>query len=95
MYAIRSYYGDEDNEPDVVKDLELLQAESEKGNLLAVFDLGRIYADGLGVEIDTEKAQGYYAQALYGFKTLEMQKPWKYLEYRIGKMYAQGSYNFV
>jgi len=83
-------FGDEDNEPDVVKDLELLQAESEKGNLLAVFDLGRIYADGLGVEIDTEKAQGYYAQALYGFKTLEMQKPWKYLEYRIGKMYAQG-----
>lgn len=83
-------FGDEDNEPDFVKDLELLQAESEKGNLLAVFDLGRIYADGLGVEIDTEKAQGYYAQALYGFKTLEMQKPWKYLEYRIGKMYAQG-----
>lgn len=83
-------FGDEDNEPDFVKDLELLQAESEKGNLLAVFDLGRIYADGLGVEIDTEKAQGYYAQALYGFKTLEMQKPWKYLEYRIGKIYAQG-----
>jgi hypothetical protein len=83
-------FGDEDNEPDFVKALELLQAESEKGNLLAVFDLGRIYADGLGVEIDTEKAKGYYTQALYGFKTLEMQKPWKYLEYRIGKMYAQG-----
>ena len=87
----RAYlFGDENNEPDFVKALELLQAESEKGNLLAVFDLGRIYSDGLGVEIDTDKAQEYYAQALDGFETLEMQKPWKYLEYRIGKMYAQG-----
>lgn len=83
-------FGDEDNEPDFMKSLELLQAESENGNLLAVFDLGRMYADGLGVEIDTDKAQEYYAQALDGFEALEIQKPWKYLEYRIGKMYAQG-----
>ena len=87
----RAYlFGDENNEPDFVKALELLQAESEKGNLLAVFDLGRIYADGLGVVIDLGKVQEYYAQALDGFETLEMQKPWKYLEYRIGKMYVQG-----
>lgn len=87
----RAYlFGDENNEPDFAKALELLQAESEKGNLLAVFDLGRMYADGLGVEIDTDKAQEYYALALDGFEALEIQKPWKYLEYRIGKMYAQG-----
>ncbi|MEG1390961.1 MAG: tetratricopeptide repeat protein [Angelakisella sp.] len=49
-----------------------------------------MYADGLGVVIDTDKAQEYYALALDGFETLEMQKPWKYLEYRIGKMYSQG-----
>lgn len=83
-------FGDKDNEPDFVKALELLQGESQRGNLLAVFDLGRIYADGLGVEIDSEKAQEYYTQALDGFESLEMHKPWKYLEYRIGKMYAQG-----
>lgn len=87
----RAYlFGDENNEPSFAKALELLQAESEKGNLLAVFDLGRMYADGLGVEIDTDKVQEYYALALDGFEALEIQKPWKYLEYRIGKMYAQG-----
>lgn len=87
----RAYlFGDENNEPDFAKALALLQAESETGNLLAVFDLGRMYADGLGVVIDTDKAQEYYALALDGFETLEMQKPWKYLEYRIGKMYSQG-----
>ena len=83
-------FGTEDTEPDFVKALELLQAESQNGNMLAVFDLGRMVADGLGVDMDTEKAQEYYAQALEGFETLEYQKPWKYLEYRIGKMYAQG-----
>jgi hypothetical protein len=77
----RAYlFGDEVNEPDFASALELLQAESQNGNMLAVFDLGRIYADSLGVEVDPEKSQEYYAQALDGFKTLEMQKPWKYLQ---------------
>ncbi|MEG0895523.1 MAG: SEL1-like repeat protein, partial [Oscillospiraceae bacterium] len=83
-------FGAENNEPNFDKALELLQAESQKGNILAVFDLARMYADGLDMEIDLNKAHEYYAQALYGFKTIENQKPWKYLEYRIGKMYAQG-----
>ncbi|WP_352416507.1 MobP3 family relaxase [Oscillibacter ruminantium] len=83
-------FGDTDHEPDFEQALELLRAESQNGNMLAVFDLGRMYADGLGVEIDTDKAQEYYAQALDGFLFLENKKPWKYLEYRIGKMYAQG-----
>lgn len=83
-------FGDEAHEPDFVQALELLRAESQNGNMLAVFDLGRMYADGLGMEMDTDKAQEYYAQALDGFLFLENKKPWKYLEYRIGKMYAQG-----
>lgn len=83
-------FGDTDHEPDFEQALELLQAESQNGNMIAVFDLGRIYADGLGVEIDADRAQGYYRQALNGFLFLENKKPWKYLEYRIGKMYAQG-----
>lgn len=83
-------FGDEEHEPDFVQAIKLLQAESQNGNMLAVFDLGRMYADGLGVEIDTDKAQEYYKQALDGFLFLENKKPWKYLEYRIGKMVAQG-----
>ncbi len=83
-------FGTDDVAPDFEQAFTLLQTESQNGNVLAVFDLGRMYADGLGVEIDTEKAQKYYAQALDGFETLEHRKPWKYLEYRIGKMHSQG-----
>ncbi|MEG0693641.1 MAG: SEL1-like repeat protein, partial [Oscillospiraceae bacterium] len=82
--------GTDKTEPNFEKALELLQAESQNGNMLAVFDLGRMYADGLGVEVDNEKSQQYYKQALDGFTFIENRKPWKYLEYRIGKMYAQG-----
>lgn len=83
-------FGTDDIAPDFEQAFTLLRAESQNGNVLAVFDLGRMYADGLGVEIDTGKAQAYYAQALKGFEILEHRKPWKYLEYRIGKMHSQG-----
>lgn len=83
-------FGDEDNEPDFQSALELMQMEAQNGNMLATFDLGRIHADGLGVEIDNEKAQECYKQALDGFLFIENKKSWKYIEYRIGKMYAQG-----
>ena len=46
-----------------------------------------MYADGLGVEINTEKAGEYYAKSLFGFEAVESKKAWKYTEYR--------SYNFV
>lgn len=83
-------FGDEDNEPDFQSALELMQMEAQNGNMLATFDLGRIHADGLGVEIDNEQAQECYKQALDGFLFIENKKSWKYIEYRIGKMYAQG-----
>lgn len=83
-------FGDEDNEPDFQSALELMQMEAQNGNMLATFDLGRMHADGLGVEIDNEKAQECYKQALDGFLFIENKKSWKYIEYRIGKMYAQG-----
>lgn len=69
---------------------KLFIAEAENGNALAMFDIGRIYSDGLGVEIDTDKAQDYYAKALLGFQKVESNKAWKYTEYRIGKMFAGG-----
>lgn len=83
-------FGDEDNEPDFQRALELMQMEAQNGNMLATFGLGRIHADGLGVEIDNEQAQECYKQALDGFLFIENKKSWKYIEYRIGKMYAQG-----
>lgn len=83
-------FGNEDNEPDFKKALELIQKESENGNALAMFDVGRIYADGLGIEIYEEKAHDYYAKSLCGFQNVESKKAWKYTEYRIGKMFAGG-----
>lgn len=67
-----------------------LTAEAENGNVLAIYDLGSIYSSGLGVEKNPDIANEYYAKALAGFKEVESQKPWKYTEYRIGKMLAAG-----
>lgn len=88
--ARKFLFGTENEEPDFEQAMELLKLESEKGNVLAVFDLGRMYADGLGIEINAEQAQDYYANALEGFLFIENKKQWKYTQYRIGKMFAQG-----
>lgn len=83
-------FGTEETPQDFEKALNLFLAEAENGNVLAMYDLGRMYADGLGVESDNDKANKYYAKALSGFEQVESQKAWKYTEYRIGKMFAQG-----
>ena len=83
-------FGTEETPQDFEKALELFLSEAENGNVLAMYDLGRMYADGLGVESDNDKAYEYYAKALSGFQQVESQKAWKYTEYRIGKMFAQG-----
>ncbi len=85
-------YGDENN--GIPRDFDearaLFLSEAENGNPLAMYDLGRMCADGLGNEADAEEAKRWYAEALGGFQAAEDQKPWKYTEYRIGKMYAAG-----
>ena len=66
--------------------MKLLHSEAEKGNVLAIHDLGKVCAD------DKEKSDAYYKQALNGFLELEpmSQKLQPYLQYRIGKMYCYG-----
>ena len=85
-------YGREDIDipQDFEKARELFLMEAETGNPLAMYDLGRMSADGLGCEANAEEAHRWYAQALAGFYSAEEEKPWKYTEYRIGKMYAAG-----
>lgn len=79
---------------DIVQDFEeafyLFQLEAEKGNALAMFNMGRIFADGLGVEFDIEESYKWYEKALNAFHKVEDRKPWNYTEYRIGKIYSQG-----
>ncbi|MFI3255637.1 MAG: MobP3 family relaxase [Eubacteriales bacterium] len=88
--ANKYLHGDGETQPDFSKALELMQAEADSKNALAIFDLARMYADGLGVDIDNEKSEKLYATALLAFKQIESKKPWKYTQYRIGKMYSQG-----
>ena len=88
--AKKYLHGDEDAEipQDLERALGLFLAEAENGNPLALYDLGRMSADGLGCEADSKKAHQWYAKALANFHAAEEERPWKYTEYRIGKMYA-------
>ena len=74
------------------KALELFQAEAEKGNVLALHDLGKMYRNGLLGDESIPKADEYFQKALQGFRALEPTakrlKP--YVQYRIGKMFALG-----
>ncbi|MEA5011090.1 MAG: MobP3 family relaxase [Angelakisella sp.] len=83
-------FGTDDVQQDFNEALIRLVAEAQKGNILAVYDLGWIYSSGLGVDKNLEVAHEYYVKALAGFNEVESQKPWKYTEYRIGKMVASG-----
>jgi hypothetical protein len=83
-------FGTDEVQQDFSEALSRLIAEAQKGNILAVYDLGRIYSSGIGVDKNLEVAHEYYVKALAGFKEVEAQKPWKYTEYRIGKMVASG-----
>lgn len=85
-------HGDEDKgvAQDFAKARELLISEAQQNNPLAMCDLGRMSADGLGGEADADAAYEWYAKALAVFHAAEAVEPWKYTEYRIGKMYAAG-----
>ena len=91
--ARKCLYGSEETEPDFERAFQLFQQEAEKGNALAMYDLARMFADGLGREADPNAAQDWYAKAVAAFMEAELsakdrQKP--YLQYRIGKLYAAG-----
>ena len=83
-------YGSADTPPDFEEAYSLLMAEAADGNALAMYDLGRIFSDGIGRDIDPEQAQAWYAKALAAFQAVERQGPNRYAEYRIGKMFAAG-----
>ncbi len=83
-------YGTRTQPPDFHEAHRLLLMEANRGNALAMHDLGRMYADGLGREADAGAAQDWYAKALAGFIAVESATRKSYIQYRIGKMYAAG-----
>ncbi|WP_300968218.1 MobP3 family relaxase, partial [Faecalibaculum rodentium] len=90
----RSYlYGSKKIPQDFQEAMRLFRQEAEQGNALAMYDLGRMWADGLGVEADPDAAMEWYRKALDAFLSAEKRLPERkktYLQYRIGKMYLAG-----
>lgn len=60
--ARQCLYGIDEKEPDFGEAFRLFSEEVEAGNALAMFDLGRMYADGLGREADSAKAHEWYGK---------------------------------
>ncbi|MDE7400334.1 MAG: relaxase MobL [Oscillospiraceae bacterium] len=76
----------------IPKEFNLFRAEAEKGNVLAIFDIGKMYRNGLLGDENILKADKYFKKALQGFLALEptAKRLRDYVQYRIGKMFALG-----
>lgn len=72
------------------KAVELMIKEAERGNALAMYELGRIYNSDKAVSKDDEKAQEWYKKSLETFLLMDAEKIVPYMAYRIGKMYVNG-----
>ena len=91
--ARKYLYGGKNVEQNFAEAYRLFLSEAESGNGLAMHDLGRMCADGLGMEPDSAASQEWYAKALAAFLSVEpTAEQWQqtYLQYRIGKLYAAG-----
>lgn len=90
--ACKLIYGKDAKLNDFKKAEQLLLSESQRGNVLAVYDLGKLYStDKLG-ERNEEMSIAKYTQALQGFLQIEpnSKKIKPYIQYRIGKMFCYG-----
>lgn len=90
--ACKLIYGKDAKLNDFKKAEQLLLSESQRGNVLAVYDLGKLYStDKLG-EKNEEMSIAKYTQALQGFLQIEpnSKKIKPYVQYRIGKMFCYG-----
>ncbi len=70
----------------------LLLSEVNAGNVLAVFELGKLYSMEKSGLKDDEKSFEFYEKALQGFLQIEplAKKIKPYLQYQIGMMYFKG-----
>lgn len=90
--ACKLIYGKDAKLNDFKKAEQLLLSESQRGNVLADYDLGKLYStDKLG-ERNEEMSIAKYTQALQGFLQIEpnSKKLKPYVQYRIGKMFCYG-----
>ena len=90
--ACKRIYGKDAKLNDFKKAEQLLLSESQRGNVLADYDLGKLYStDKLG-ERNEETSIAKYTRALQGFLQIEpnSKKLKPYVQYRIGKMFCYG-----
>lgn len=104
--ALDYMYGNEQNKSAVIKKdpekaFEILSAESKSGNILATYDIGKLYdSQMLKSDDGNTLSQQYYSKAFEDFHKLlsivsmsdDKRDNWtkSYLNYRIGKMYEYG-----
>lgn len=87
-------YGNDDVKQDIVQTICILEDEAVKKNVLAISDLANIYAKGIDVEVNEEKATNLYEEAFLGFQNVHKHAKDNYAKeyssYRIGKMFCYG-----
>lgn len=83
-------YGTDEMMADEEAAYEIMKEEAKRGNVYAMHDMGKIYAQGIFVDADPIQAQEWYEKALTGMLAVERGEENAYLEYRIGKMYQYG-----
>lgn len=90
--ACRLMYKQNPTDAERAECVQLLQNEAKLGNLLALHDLGKLFASGYCGQKDRERSDQYYRAALDGFQILEPSagKMQPYIQYRIGKMFVYG-----
>lgn len=90
--ACKLIYGKDAKLNDFKKAEQILLSESQRGNVLAVYDLGKLYSTDKLSERNEEMSIAKYTQALQGFLQIEpnSKKIKPYIQYRIGKMFCYG-----
>lgn len=104
--ALDYIYGNEQNKSAVIKRnpekaFEILSIESKSGNIIATYDIGKLYDSQMLKSNDGDTlSQQYYSKAFEDFHKLlsivsmsdDKRDNWtkSYLNYRIGKMYEYG-----
>lgn len=87
-------YGTEEAELDMEAAYEIMLDEAENGNALAMYDVAKMYKQGIHVEPDETAAAEWYQKSFQAFyyaeRTAVKPKHHAYLEYRIGKMHQYG-----
>ena len=83
--------GGKDSPPIPEEAYKLMMAEAEKGNGLAMHDVGKMLLTGQGCAQDEETAQEWFQKAYDAFFQMEQSaRDPGYWQYRLGKMHAMG-----